>query len=80
MKFSSKHLTELKHNNNIRKENVMAIYSFTAMVPMNIEINADNEEEARELLNETSIDEYEVNMDNIADFAELVNVDDEEED
>lgn len=58
----------------------MAIYSFTAMVPMNIEINADNEEEARELLNETSIDEYEVNMDNIADFAELVNVDDEEED
>ena len=58
----------------------MAIYSFTAMVPMNIKINADNEEEARELLNETSIDEYEVNMDNIADFAELVNVDDEEED
>lgn len=43
MKFSSKHLTELKHNNNIRKENVMAIYSFTAMVPMNIEINADAE-------------------------------------
>ena len=32
------------------------------------------------MLDETSINEWEINSDSIADFAELVNVDDEEED
>ena len=58
----------------------MALYSFTAMVPANISVEADNEDEAREMLDETSINEWEINSDSIADFAELVNVDDEEED
>lgn len=55
----------------------MALYSFTAMVPANISVEADNEYEAREMLDETSINEWEINSDSIAEFAELVDVDEE---
>lgn len=56
----------------------MSIYSFTAMVPANVDIEADSEEEAREIMAE-GVD-WDVNLDNVDEFAELEDVEDLDDD
>ena len=56
----------------------MSIYYFTAMVPANVDIEADSEEEAREIMAE-GVD-WDVNLYNVDEFAELEDVEESDDD